>query len=405
MTAKAISKRIKAKGLGKLRWYCQMCEKQCRDENGFKNHTQSAGHQRQLTLFAENSSEYITRFSNTFLKEFIAVLRQRYGTSFVSANTVYQEYIKDKEHLHMNATKWTTLSEFVKHLGREGVCKVEDREDGWWLSYIDRDVTERNRTARELDKLRLEEEERSDRMLQKQLARVQMTGPVHQAFEMPVDPGKIQKGPVSINISANERSRANSKTVAAEPAFDSMLGSHEPHGDSKGKIRRRRSRWQDAPKLSALDEIMQSGKPKSSLATIASPTNPTAESQKGISSKNQKENALPWIRENIMVKVVNRKVAGGAFYGKKGKITTVIDGYGARVSINNSKQVLELDQDDLETVIPKPGGTVLILRGPHRGSEARVESINVENYDVSVTIIGTGERIGHIEYEAVSRVG
>ena len=33
---KAISNRIKAKGLQKLRWYCQMCEKQCRDENGFK---------------------------------------------------------------------------------------------------------------------------------------------------------------------------------------------------------------------------------------------------------------------------------------------------------------------------------------------------------------------------------
>jgi DNA/RNA-binding protein KIN17 len=32
MTPKAIANRIKAKGLQKLRWYCQMCEKQCRDE-------------------------------------------------------------------------------------------------------------------------------------------------------------------------------------------------------------------------------------------------------------------------------------------------------------------------------------------------------------------------------------
>lgn len=36
LTPKAIANRIKAKGLQKLRWYCQMCEKQCRDENGFK---------------------------------------------------------------------------------------------------------------------------------------------------------------------------------------------------------------------------------------------------------------------------------------------------------------------------------------------------------------------------------
>lgn len=32
LTPKAIANRIKAKGLQKLRWYCQMCQKQCRDE-------------------------------------------------------------------------------------------------------------------------------------------------------------------------------------------------------------------------------------------------------------------------------------------------------------------------------------------------------------------------------------
>jgi hypothetical protein len=28
-------------GLGRLVWYCQVCQKQCRDENGFKMHSQS----------------------------------------------------------------------------------------------------------------------------------------------------------------------------------------------------------------------------------------------------------------------------------------------------------------------------------------------------------------------------
>ena len=32
LTPKAIANRIKAKGLQKLRWFCQMCQKQCRDE-------------------------------------------------------------------------------------------------------------------------------------------------------------------------------------------------------------------------------------------------------------------------------------------------------------------------------------------------------------------------------------
>lgn len=35
LTPKAIANRIKSKGLQKLRWYCQMCQKQCRDEVSF----------------------------------------------------------------------------------------------------------------------------------------------------------------------------------------------------------------------------------------------------------------------------------------------------------------------------------------------------------------------------------
>ena len=31
-TPKYIANKIKSKGLQKLRWFCQMCEKQCRDE-------------------------------------------------------------------------------------------------------------------------------------------------------------------------------------------------------------------------------------------------------------------------------------------------------------------------------------------------------------------------------------
>ena len=50
LTPKAIANRIKSKGLQKLRWYCQMCQKQCRDENGFKCHTMSESHQRQLLI-------------------------------------------------------------------------------------------------------------------------------------------------------------------------------------------------------------------------------------------------------------------------------------------------------------------------------------------------------------------
>lgn len=61
----------------------------------------------------------------------------RFGTKRVLANRVYQEYISDKHHLHMNATRWVTLTEFVKHLGRTGVARVDETEKGWFIAWID----------------------------------------------------------------------------------------------------------------------------------------------------------------------------------------------------------------------------------------------------------------------------
>lgn len=119
-TPKYIANKIKSKGLQKLRWFCQMCSKQCRDENGFKCHTMSESHQRQLLLFADNAGRYLSEFSYDFSKGFLFLLKRQFGTKRVKANKVYQEYISDRTHLHMNATQWTTLTGFVKWLGKTG---------------------------------------------------------------------------------------------------------------------------------------------------------------------------------------------------------------------------------------------------------------------------------------------
>jgi DNA/RNA-binding protein KIN17 len=37
----------------------------------------------------------------------------------------------------MNSTRWVTLTEFIKHLGRTGVARVDDTEKGWFIAWID----------------------------------------------------------------------------------------------------------------------------------------------------------------------------------------------------------------------------------------------------------------------------
>lgn len=55
---------LQSKGLQKLKWYCEMCQKQCRDENGFKCHTTSEGHLRQMRIFSENPHKMVDQFSD-----------------------------------------------------------------------------------------------------------------------------------------------------------------------------------------------------------------------------------------------------------------------------------------------------------------------------------------------------
>ncbi|PLB38659.1 putative C2H2 finger domain protein (Kin17) [Aspergillus candidus] len=174
-STKAISNKIKAKGLGRLRWYCQACSRQMRDENGFKCHVQSESHVRQILLIGEDPKKHIESFSKEFLTNFMNLLRTSHGEKKVQLNQFYQTVIADKEHIHMNATKWKSLSQFAAHLGREGLCRVEETDKGLFVSYIDRSPETMRRREAVLKKERQDrgDEEREQRQIQEQVERAQ----------------------------------------------------------------------------------------------------------------------------------------------------------------------------------------------------------------------------------------
>ncbi|KAL2315832.1 KIN17-like protein [Schizosaccharomyces pombe] len=172
-TPKAISNALKSKGLQRLRWYCSACQKQMRDENGFKCHTQSEGHIRQMNVIAMNPGKRIQDFSNQFLRDFISLLRTAHGEKKIHFNQFYQEYIRDKNHVHMNATRWHTLSEFCKFLGRQGMCRVEENEKGFFISYIDKNPANilRNEANKKRERQEKSDEEQRLRLLDEQIKR------------------------------------------------------------------------------------------------------------------------------------------------------------------------------------------------------------------------------------------
>uniref|UniRef100_A0A3Q3AT83 DNA/RNA-binding protein KIN17 n=1 Tax=Kryptolebias marmoratus TaxID=37003 RepID=A0A3Q3AT83_KRYMA len=387
LSPKAISNRIKAKGLQKLRWYCQMCQKQCRDENGFKCHCMSESHQRQLLLASENPMKFMDYFSNEFKSDFVELLRRRFGTKRVHNNIVYNEYISHREHIHMNSTQWETLTDFTKWLGREGFCKVDETPKGWYIQYIDRDpetIRRQEEQARK-KKQELDDEERSARFIEEQVRRGRdgmEDNPVYTELKRE---DEDEKG-----LFFSRVSRLLTKTFGfALKVLSASLFALKATASSSSVKRKDTSSSSDyrkeKKKKSALEEIIEMEE-----------------------RKKKKESSVRtdyWLQPNIVIKVVTKRL-GEKYHKKKAVVTEVQDKYAAVVKMIDSGDKLKLDQNHVETVIPAPGKRVLILNGPYRDTEAVLEGINEKNFSATLTLDSghqKGDRVD-IAYEDFSKL-
>lgn len=383
LSPKAIGNRIKAKGLQKLRWYCQMCQKQCRDENGFKCHCMSESHQRQLLLASEDPNQFMDYFSEEFKSDFLELIRRRFGTKRVHNNIVYNEYISDREHVHMNSTQWETLTDFTKWLGKEGYCKVDETPKGWYVQYIDRDP-ETIRRQEELERKKkqdLDDEERSARFIEDQVRR-----------------GREGKEPEEEPVFTELKRESEEEKIAfnmGKGACSSVAGPSKPSaalGPSALKVAAASGKRKDLPsgseskdrkKKSALDEIME------------------MEEQKRKSTR-----VDHWLQPGIVVKIVTKRL-GEKYHKKKAVINEVKDKYTAIVKLIGSGDKLKLDQSHMETVIPAPGKRVLVLNGPYRDTEALLDSIDEKKFSASLVLDSgrmKGNRVDGIAYEDFSKM-
>ncbi|XP_003257668.1 DNA/RNA-binding protein KIN17 isoform X2 [Nomascus leucogenys] len=386
LTPKAIANRIKSKGLQKLRWYCQMCQKQCRDENGFKCHCMSESHQRQLLLASENPQQFMDYFSEEFRNDFLELLRRRFGTKRVHNNIVYNEYISHREHIHMNATQWETLTDFTKWLGREGLCKVDETPKGWYIQYIDRDP-ETIRRQLELEKKKkqdLDDEEKTAKFIEEQVRRG-LEGKEQEVPTFTELSRENDEEKVTFNLSKGACSSSgatSSKSSTLGPSALKTIG-------SSASVKRKESSQSSAQskekkkKKSALDEIMEIEEEKKRTARTDY-----------------------WLQPEIIVKIITKKL-GEKYHKKKAIVKEVIDKYTAVVKMIDSGDKLKLDQTHLETVIPAPGKRILVLNGGYRGNEGTLESINEKTFSATIVIETgplKGRRVEGIQYEDISKL-
>lgn len=388
LTPKAIANRIKAKGLQKLRWYCQMCQKQCRDENGFKCHCMSESHQRQMQIFGQNPHRIVDGYSEEFEASFLEHMRRSHRFSRVAATVVYNEYIHDRHHVHMNSTQWATLTEFVKYLGKTGKCKVDETPKGWFMTYIDRDsealFKERQKNKR--IKADMADEEKQEKEILKQIERAGQSLLPAAAAAQADGPGPEPAGEVNLENGGAKIGFSLAKQEVKERGESPKLVFEEAEN---GRGEKRKGGPGGEPKKStaksALEELMK-------------------EEEKKKERFNRKDY---WLCEGIVVKVMSKALADKGYYKQKGVVRKVIDKYVGEIEMLENKHVLRVDQEELETVIPQIGGFVRIVNGAYRGSTARLLGINTEKFCAKVQIekgVYDGRVIPAVEYEDICKV-
>eukprot|EP00605_Chrysophyceae_sp_TOSAG23-4_P002562 GSChrysophyteH1.ASY1.ANO1.2827.1 assembled CDS len=357
---RAMANQQKSRGLGQLQYYCQMCHKQCRDADGFKCHINSESHLRNMQLFVEDSGGMIDDFSKQFQKGFLRILFHRHGTKRVEANKVYQEYIADRHHVHMNSTTWATLTDFCKYLGKESLAVVDETEHGWWIRYIDRDPRV---VARQEAELAHRKEEMNDVERSRRRIKAQMDAAV--AAEASQRDGEVKEVKIELGAARKKPKRMLPSVVGED---------EEQRADSLRKKEAHQQERQEQPQHFSAEQV--SAPPDA------------------------------WLLEGIFVRVLNKKLHGGTLYKKKGRVLRVLDSYVGEVLVDGDVRV-RIDQQELETVVPKEGKNVRFVSGPHRRCEGLLTRIDQDTYSCTVRISDgphQGLELGGVEFEQISRV-
>lgn len=271
-----------------------------------------------MRLFSQNSGSILDQFSQEFEQGFLRILSHMHGTKRVQANRVYQEYIADKNHIHMNATVWTTLTGFCKHLGKEGKAIVDETEKGWYIQYVDRDpvLLAKQQEFEARQKEELEEEERINKLLKYQIkqAKLELADGGENCASSESEQQTEEVGPVRITIGSNGKMPDDNKST--KRPIKSVFGGDDEEDD---EVDEKASNAHKMKKMKSYEPLMNS-------------------------------EVAGWLKEGIILKVVNKKIHRGEYYGLKGEVIKVLDAHTCKLRLGD-KEITVLDED-VQTVVP-----------------------------------------------------
>ena len=93
-----------------------------------------------------------------------------------------------------------------------------------------------------------------------------------------------------------------------------------------------------------------------------------------------------WVTPFIRVKVQSKRFKDGKYYCKKGVVEDIVMGTRCTIRLDDGHVIDDIDQADLETVIPGIGGRVMVVRGPDIGIKGVIREKDSNKQAVYVQI-------------------
>lgn len=385
---------------------------------------------------------FVDGFSKEFEDGYLDVLERIWGTRRVHANKVYNEYIKDKEHAHMNSTVWATLSIFVEYLGRTGKCVIDQTDEGYFVTFIDKDPEKERREREAVEAARADEAKEA-----RHAAKLEAEA---MARAKALDTGRMEAtgldrdadaGPVAVAL------RAATKRVVGRRAGAGAFGGAGPGGageddagawgagpDRAGK----RGRWAEAeaPEAkradcaaagrwgvsaptaaaarpsSAVEALFGAAARERGRAAASAAAGGAASASASAAAPAGARSAARRLERGAVVRVTNAELEGGRFLRCKGTVTRVKPGEaggGAAdavvVKVKGSGERVVLPESDVETVVPRPGGHAIGLAGALSGRRLVVQSVDVDREVVSCTAVdAAGGSASGVPFDAVAKL-
>lgn len=382
-----------SKNLYKQKYFCQMCNRQCRDKDGFNCHLKTETHKRNVEIVSRNPEEFINKYSYEFESGFLDILKRSSHDIFVSANKIFQEYISDKFSTHLNATRWSSLTGFLKHLEAKGKCEMIVTEKEIKIKYVDlspeslrekMEKEKRIKSALQEEKRKIEEMKKMMEKAEsgKNVAKKSIDGNNLSSY---VDPESLKN--ISFNLETKNKNLVKHNLSQLNEDTEKKIEIHKTLKD-----------------VIDIDTPLIGNKRKIEVALYINKDKYEDYNEKNKKSGTSDDSTSyinheidlvnsPWLSKCLVVRIKDKELNNGKFLNKKAKVIDIDpqNEFIAEVEIitedpNSNKIMLKIDQAYLEPVIPKEDSSVIILFGNHKNKVGQFKEIDLSRKSCTIRI-------------------